>query len=93
MSDNIQKLIQLLKKISNDKSIKIEYNYYDNHHPDIIISSNLANECLITDDGYPNINNILLLKQQGFRVFPGKIDRFGWLNGCIQLPGGIIVFG
>lgn len=93
MSENLGDFIQLLKKINSDDSIKVEYNSYDNYHPDVIEASNLANECLITDEGRPDIDNINILNVYGFRVFPGEVDRFGWLTGCIQLSRGVIVFG
>ena len=93
MSENLSEFIQLLKKINSDASIKVEYNCYDNYHPDVIEASNLANECLISEEGYPDMDNIEILNAYGFRVFPGEVDRFGWLTGCIQLSRGTIVFG
>ena len=32
----------------------------------------------------PNFDNIEILKQYGFNVFPGDKDSFGWLTGCIR---------
>jgi hypothetical protein len=93
MFENLSEFIQLLQKINSDAFIKVEYNCYDNYHPDVIECSSLANECLITSEGQPDADNIEVLRLYGFRVFPGEVDSFGWLTGCIQLSRGIIVFG
>ena len=42
---------------------------------------------LITEIGTCNCGNIAELKDNGFRVFAGDSDSFGWLVGCIQKVG------
>lgn len=46
----------------------------------------LCNELLI-NNGQCNWTNINILRNSGFRVFPGDKDGFGWLVGCIQRNG------
>ncbi|MED0738985.1 hypothetical protein [Aneurinibacillus thermoaerophilus] len=53
----------------------------------------LACRALITPDGRCNWGAIEELKENGFRVFPGETDGFGWLTGCIETQKGIVVFG
>lgn len=53
----------------------------------------LANEALIDDEGSCIWDAHDFLKMNGFYVFPGERDRFGWLTGCIQTTKGIVVFG
>ena len=47
----------------------------------------LCNELLITDNGGCNWTNINHLKNNGFKVFAGERDSFGWITGCIQRTG------
>lgn len=55
--------------------------------------SSLASNSLVGDEGECLWENHEILKREGFPVFPGERDRFGWLSGCIQTKKGIIVFG
>ena len=80
-------IIGLLKEIERDSSIQVDGEYYK-PHPLTTAVIYLANEHLA--DNYDNIH---LLKKNGYNVFAGEQDRFGWLTGCIQLKKGIIVFG
>lgn len=52
-----------------------------------------AYEYLITDEGHPNFKNINILRENGFPVYPGEQDSFGWLTGCIKTKKGTLVFG
>lgn len=53
----------------------------------------LACELLVSPIGECNWTNIAQLTDQGYSVFPGEKDRFGWLTGCIKTKKGIITFG
>jgi shikimate kinase len=44
----------------------------------------LCNEYLITSGGSCNWDNIHVLRNNGYRVFAGEKDNFGWLTGCVQ---------
>jgi hypothetical protein len=66
---------------------------YDISHPLVIAAKFLANECLIGDDGHPIREKIDQVILNGYPIFAGDMDTFGWLTGCIELSSGIIVFG
>ena len=53
----------------------------------------LCNDYLIDDDGTCNWRNIETLRQHGYRVYAGEKDSFGWLTGCVEKDGRILVFG
>jgi hypothetical protein len=93
MSYNINLLISLLKCIESDNSIIIKDNIYSESHPLVIAVKYLANKYLINKDGHPDNDNIDIVIADGFSIFPGEKDRFGWIIGCIQLTDGIITFG
>ena len=42
---------------------------------------------LITNEGGCNWDNIHYLRKNGYHVFPGERDSFGWLVGCIRKVG------
>ena len=44
----------------------------------------LCCEHLITANGGCNWDNINILRNNGYRVFAGDRDSFGWLTGCVQ---------
>ena len=52
-----------------------------------------ADEILIDSNGKNIWEYHERLANRGFIVFPGEVDRFGWLSGCIQTKKGIIVYG
>lgn len=41
-------------------------------------------DLLITSNGQCNWNNIRILRNNGYFVFPGDRDSWGWLVGCIR---------
>lgn len=55
----------------------------------------LCNELLITNGGQCNWDNIYILRSNGYRVFAGERDSFGWLTGCVQKNNDlrILVYG
>lgn len=55
----------------------------------------LCEEHLFIKGGYCNWTNIRTLHENGYRVFAGKKDSFGWLTGCVQKNNDkrIIIYG
>jgi hypothetical protein len=51
----------------------------------------LANEYLTIGDEVDSYRNIL--QRAGFPVYPGEVDRFGWLTAYFSLRSGILLFG
>jgi hypothetical protein len=93
MTDSLDILISILKYINSDDSIEVTNEFYKTSHPMVSAACYLANECLIGEDGHIIRKNIDKVVSQGFPIYPGEMDRFGWLTGCIELSKGIIVFG
>lgn len=52
-----------------------------------------ASEAMIIYDGMIDELCVKMLKDNGFRVFPGEVDVFGCLTACIETTKGIIMFG
>ena len=93
----MENLINILNRIENNNEIK-EKKYltngcHDNLHQYIQIAVSQAYDQLITSEGACNWDNISTLKENGYNVFPGDQDSFGWLTGCIRTKKGIIVYG
>ena len=93
MSHTHYLLIHLLQYINKDDTIEVTNEQYDRNHPLVNAALFVANECLIDDDGRPDRAAMDRVVEKGFHIFPGEMDRFGWLTGCIQLSRGIIMFG
>lgn len=85
--------IRLLKEIEMNPDIAQDNGYFDQNLPFIREAVSLATDILIDDQGQCNWKNIEILEREGFRVFAGECDRYGWLTGCIGLMNGIIVYG
>jgi hypothetical protein len=82
----MDEFIKVLKKINKEEVL-------NNLQHLIEEAVGLANELLVTESGACNWENHEILKKQGFLVYPGEQDRFGWLTGCIETKKGILVFG
>jgi hypothetical protein len=94
MDNNLELLILLLKYIESDTSIQVENKFYTyNRHPLVNAAKYMANEYLIGDDGHPIRQAIDYVSTNGFYIYPGEMDSFGWLTACIELSRGIIMFG
>ena len=52
-----------------------------------------ADDVLIDDNGRNIREHHDILINNGYAVFCGERDRFGWLSGCIQTKKGTIVYG
>jgi len=88
--EGVKTILLLLKEVEKDDSITMNNGYYSSLHPLVNAIIYLSNQYLTGQDRYFNMEYI---KKNGFNIFPGEVDRFGWLTGCIQLKNGIIVFG
>jgi len=86
-------LIGLLRVFNDDKSVEDMEEYDEETIVTNTMISNAASEALIDDEGKCIWESHRLLSENGFYVFPGERDRFGWVTGCIQTKKGIIVFG
>lgn len=53
----------------------------------------MADSLLINDERHCNSNNIEIISDNKYEVFPIERDRFGWLIGGIQTAKGIIAYG
>ena len=55
----------------------------------------LCDKYLITNAGQCNWDNIRVLRNNGYRVFAGEKDGFGWLTGCVQKNNDkrVVVYG
>lgn len=93
----MKELINKLRFIEKDEDIIYKSYLTDGYHhnlPPIIQDVEvLAGEYLITSQGRPNFDNINILKENGYNVYPGEKDSFSWVTGCIKTSKGIIVFG
>lgn len=69
--------------------------YFSERDGFVLELQSMCCEFLICDDGTCNWNNINILRRNGYRVFSGERDSFGWLTGCIQKRGDkrILVYG
>ena len=47
----------------------------------------LCNQNLITESGGCNLDNFDILRKNGYLVYAGEKDSFGWLIGCVQKKG------
>jgi hypothetical protein len=63
------------------------------YHPLVQNAQYAASEAMHIYDGIVDEACVKVLKDNGFRVFPGEVDVFGCLTGCIETTKGIIMFG
>ncbi len=89
----METLVRLLKVQEMNPDIAQDNGYFNQNTPEMQTIVSLATELLINDQGQCNWDNIAFLQEEGFYVFPGERDRFGWLTGCIGMMNGTIVYG
>jgi hypothetical protein len=92
---DLHKLLFLLKTLDLSDLPDYYYIYLSNwpRSDEITNIINLANTVLIDEDGHNSHECEEYLRSNGFSIFPGEQDSFGWLTGCIQTKKGIIVYG
>lgn len=85
---------EFLNKIEElEESDMIASEYLQNDDLMVTDISIMANNLLIDVDGNCNWDNIEIMKNHNYDVFPLERDRFGWLIGAIQTSKGIITYG
>jgi hypothetical protein len=88
----IKDLITLLLKLERDDTIE-KTNFLTNEISivnDIVV---LCEDLLITKDGKCNYENMSVLENNNFTIFPIEVDSFGWLVAGVTTDKGIIVYG
>lgn len=92
----------LLKKLDELYSMRDNSSTSDYDGQEYFDSSDVVDEVerlccekLITAGGLCNWDNIRILRSNGYDVFAGERDSFGWLTGCVQKDNDprILVYG
>ena len=95
----MEELLKVLEQLYAEEGNSIASEYGDEEY---FVESELrdeaeglCNECLITNGGQCNWDNIHKLRSNGYLVFAGEKDSFGWLTGCVQKRGDqrVLVYG
>lgn len=92
-------LLEALNELYNstDNSSVSEYDGQEYFESCDIVdkAEGLCCEKLIEMNGRCNWDNIRVLRNNGYDVFAGEKDSFGWLTGCVQKDGDprILVYG
>jgi len=89
----MDQLLNLLNTLESDETLIPVDECITMYHPLVDEISGLAEELLITSNGFCNWGNIETLKNKGYSVFPLERDSFGWLVGGISTSKGIIAYG
>ena len=90
----IMELLRLLRKLEeSDLPDDLDRTLLAEEYAFVRDIENLADKTLIDINGKSCFDVISTLKENGFHVFPGEVDSFGWLSGCIQTKKGVIVYG
>lgn len=85
---------EFLEKIKALEKSSLEFSeYLPTSDPFVSEIAGMADSLLINDEGHCNWNNIEIMKDNKYEVFPIERDRFGWLIGGIQTAKGIIAYG
>lgn len=94
--DTLLKALEKLYSTQDNSQVVDKYGHSYFENCDIKTEAeSLCDEYLITDDGGCNWDNINILRNKGYRVFPGEKDSFGWLTGCVKKIGDrrVLVYG
>ena len=93
----MKELLTALEKLYDDQSNIYQEDGWTGFNENEMYNEvvGLCNEYLITNGGLCNWDNIRILRSNGYRVFPGEKDGFGWLTGCVQKKNDkrVIVYG
>ena len=85
-----------VKPTAIDGSLKIFNAGYQGDLPEIVTEvEDLCLDLFIDNSGSPNYNNILEIRNHGFKVYPTESDSFGWLMAACEKTSthSIIYFG
>ncbi len=90
----MDELMKVLKELFNSTNIEVKYGYFQGGEL-VDRAEVLCCEQLITVNGGCNWTNIKVLHENGYNVFAGDKDSFGWLTGCVQKKGDnrILIYG
>lgn len=95
MNELLTELIYIYRQTGNSYRGDDGREYFKDDDYNAYMASLLCDEYLITKNGVPNWDNIKVLRNVGYQVFPGEKDGFGWLTGCVRKNDDtrILVFG
>ena len=93
--DNLRKALEVL---FNSETIPLSKDdesglMFFGDSPERDEAEDLACACLITSNGGCNWGNIMAIEKDGYDVYAGDQDSFGWLTGCIEKNGKVLVYG
>lgn len=95
--ETLLKALEELYDIQDDSYVFEEdgNTYFECDNEIVYNVENLCAEKLIAKGGLCNWSNIRVLRDNGYRVFAGEKDGFGWLTGCVQKNGDprILIYG
>jgi hypothetical protein len=96
MMSKIIELIETLKNIENEDSIKVRELFsskiLSNKNSLVRTAMYLACDTLTNEKGL-NYENMAHVEESGFNIFPLEMDAFGWITGGIQTSRGVVMFG
>jgi hypothetical protein len=79
--------------LQDDPDILLNNITLEEYHDIIHLIIKYADRILITSQEQCAWDMHDELRENGFHVFPGERDSFGWLSGCIQTKKGYILYG
>ncbi len=88
----MDKFLALLAALEDDEFLEGD-EFLSQDIPIVHEISLMADDILITPSGFCNWENIHLMEDYGYQVFPLERDNFGWIVGGIQTEKGIIAYG
>lgn len=93
----MEELLKVLERLYKDQSNTYQEDGWTGFNESELYNETVAlcNDYLIGNGGLCNWDNIRILRENGYRVFAGEKDSFGWLTGCVQKQGDprILVYG
>ena len=93
----MEKVLEALEKLYNDQNNFYRKNGWTGFNESYLYNEvvGLCNEYLISNDGQCNLDNINILRSNGYKVYAGEKDSFGWLTGCVKKNNDerVIVYG
>lgn len=93
----MEKLLKALEKLYSEQNNFYQEDGWTGFNKSDLYNEvvDLCDEYLITNDGQCNWNNIVTLQNNGYDVFAGEKDSFGWLTGCVQKDNDerVVIYG
>ena len=85
--ERLLKALEQLYAYEDDVAVCGENGEYFSNVDERWEAEGLCNELLITESGGCNWSNIDILRNNGYLVYPGEKDSFGWIIGVVQKRG------